>query len=90
MGKKGSLSIRCIDSVENITVLICDNGPGIDSAVFETLFDANITTKKTGKKFGLGLGLSISRDIIHQHGGTIKAYNREAGGACFEVTIPRN
>jgi C4-dicarboxylate-specific signal transduction histidine kinase len=90
MGKKGSLSVKCVDSEEQVTVIICDSGPGIDSTVLETLFDPNVTTKKTGKKFGLGLGLSISRDIVHQHGGTIKAYNRKEGGACFEVVIPRN
>tara|TARA_B110000037_G_scaffold212998_2_gene266567 strand:- start:78522 stop:78683 length:162 start_codon:yes stop_codon:yes gene_type:complete len=48
----------------------------------------NFTTKKTKSNFGLGLGLSISKEIIEKHGGQIRASNRKDGGACFEVLLP--
>jgi len=88
MGKNGSLSINCNNNQKNIWVEIRDSGPGIDEEIIEKIFDSNFSTKKSEVKFGLGLGLSISRDIIHQHGGTISAKNSAKGGAIFTVTLP--
>ncbi|REL38730.1 hypothetical protein DYD21_01905 [Rhodohalobacter sp. SW132] len=88
MGKTGSLDIRCGSSDDVVWVSIRDDGPGIEEEILDKIFEPNFTTKKTGKKFGLGLGLSISKEIVNQHGGTIKAENADEGGARFTVRLP--
>ena len=70
-----------------VTVVVEDNGPGIDEADLPKIFDPFFTTKDVGK--GLGLGLSISYNIIRDFGGSITAENRREGGARFSVTLRR-
>jgi len=92
MGKSGALDIRCgvdeVDGAEQIWVAIKDSGPGISGENIDKIFDPNFSTKKSGAKFGLGLGLSISQDIIKQHGGKITVRNVDDGGAMFTVRLP--
>lgn len=88
MGKNGSFVIHCTSDESQIEVVIRDSGPGIPKEIIDKIFDSNFSTKKSDVKFGLGLGLSISRDIIQQHGGTISAENAPEGGAVFTVTLP--
>ena len=69
---------------ERVAIIrIEDSGPGIPREHLEKVFDPFFTTKPTGS--GTGLGLSVSRQIVEMHGGTIEAGNRDAGGA--RVTI---
>jgi C4-dicarboxylate-specific signal transduction histidine kinase len=63
---------------------IADNGPGIPGARPERIFDSFFTTKPQG----LGVGLSVAREIVAAHGGRIEAANRAGGGAMFRVTLP--
>ncbi|WP_224361235.1 PAS domain-containing sensor histidine kinase [Hyalangium versicolor] len=63
---------------------IKDSGPGIPPAIQERLFQSFFTTKANG----LGMGLSICRNIIEAHGGRIWAENLPSGGACFIFTLP--
>ncbi len=88
MGKQGSLDVRCGSDEEKVWVSIRDSGPGIDEEIINKIFEPNFTTKKTGVKFGLGLGLSISKEIVEQHNGNIRAENPEEGGARFIVELP--
>lgn len=94
MGKRGSLDIRCghneNEDEDRIWVTIRDSGPGIPDENLVKIFEPNFSTKKTGVKFGLGLGLSISKDIIEQHNGSIIAKNNEDRGAGFIVKLPIN
>ena len=69
-------------------VLITDNGGGIPTDMREKIFDPFFTTKPTGE--GTGLGLSMSFDIIKQHGGLL-AFGSEIGVGttfCFELPAP--
>jgi signal transduction histidine kinase len=88
MGKNGSLSIQCNNDQNNLWVEIRDSGPGIKEEIIGNIFDSNFSTKKSEVKFGLGLGLSISKEIVQQHGGTISAKNSTKGGAIFTVILP--
>jgi signal transduction histidine kinase len=63
---------------------VADTGPGIPAAMADRLFTPFTTTKPTGT----GLGLSLSRRILQDHGGSITAANRPEGGAWFTITLP--
>ena len=67
-----------------VTFSIGDDGPGISPEVLEHLFE-RFTKGKDGKH---GIGLALAQAIANEHGGTVNAYNKPNGGACFEVTIP--
>ena len=62
-----------------------DTGHGIEHAAIANIFDPFFTTKAPGK--GLGLGLSISYNIVSDFGGTLSAANHADGGAVFTVTL---
>ena len=73
-----------------------DDGPGIPPENLETVFERFYTSRPKGAAFGgnSGLGLSIARQIVEAHGGTIHAENRtdddgEVTGARFVVALPR-
>ncbi|MFD0915450.1 ATP-binding protein [Pseudahrensia aquimaris] len=72
---------------DEITFTVRDHGPGIPDDVMETLFDPFFTTKPVNE--GLGLGLSISYNIIQDFGGSLKARNHPDGGAEFSITLQR-
>ncbi len=66
-----------------ILLKIIDNGPGMSDT--QIIFEPFHTTKE---KAGIGLGLSIARKIVLQHGGTIEVQSRPGQGATFTVTLP--
>jgi C4-dicarboxylate-specific signal transduction histidine kinase len=68
----------------NVCLTVTDNGAGIASGLLERIFDSFFTTKPQG----LGVGLSVSREIVAAHGGRIEAANRAEGGAVFRITLP--
>jgi two-component system sensor kinase FixL len=67
-----------------VEIVVSDTGPGIAQDVAERLFQPFITTKPSG----LGLGLSICREIVEVHGGRITASANAAGGATFTIALP--
>ena len=71
-------------------VEIKDNGPGIPKESLLKVFDRFYTYRPNDKSFGnnSGLGLSICKQIVKTHGGSIIAGNKENGGAIFTVTFP--
>jgi signal transduction histidine kinase len=67
-----------------VIIKITDNGPGLDAAIRDRLFEPFVTTKENG----LGLGLSICQSIMATHNGQISAAKNPEGGATFTVTLP--
>ena len=67
-------------------VQVADGGPGIPESVRERLFQPFFSTKAAGQ--GLGLGLALSRDVIHEMNGDLRAANGNDGGAVFTITLP--
>jgi signal transduction histidine kinase len=63
-----------------IRIVIEDSGPGIRPEDLGKLFDPYFTTKRQGE--GTGLGLSVTRNIVTLHRGSIDLENRTGGGAC--------
>ncbi len=68
-------------------VSVSDRGPGIPQEIMNQLFDPFFTTKDPGH--GLGLGLSISFNIVEDFGGSLSAKSRDGGGATFTVDLDR-
>ncbi len=84
----GKITIKTWNNKKSIFVKISDNGPGIPVDILDRIFEPNYTTKNQGAKFGLGLGLAISNQVIGKLGGTIEAKNNEVKGATFIISIP--
>lgn len=66
-----------------VRIDICDNGPGIEPELIDTLFLPMVTTRAEGN----GLGLSISQNIMNQHHGLIQCASRP-GATTFSLFIP--
>lgn len=67
-----------------VRVEITDRGVGMDAETRERLFEPFFTTKKRGT----GLGLAIAKQIIEQHGGTIRAESQPEQGTRFIIELP--
>lgn len=64
---------------------VADTGPGIPPDRIARIFDPFFTTKSVGK--GTGLGLTVAKNIIELHGGTIGAQNRAGGGLLVTIAF---
>lgn len=79
------VQIRLQTSEQQIALFVDDNGPGVGIETLPHLFEPFHTTKKNG----LGLGLSISQQILHSMQGTLSVATSPLGGARFTITLPR-
>jgi len=96
----GSVRVTCRRLKSEVEVVIDDDGPGIRPEALEKIFERFYTDRPEDQGFGQnsGLGLSISKQIVEAHGGTIRAENRTAHsvlgmtpkvlGARFVVRLP--
>lgn len=74
-----------VDDRSNEAVLtVDDDGPGIDPAEIDKVFEPFHSTKASGT----GLGLAIARAIVEQHGGAITLENRKEGGLRVSIRLP--
>ena len=80
---RSELRLTCRADKRHVTIRIQDDGDGIAEADLPHIFD-RFYMGKSGKS---GIGLALTKEIIHLHKGTIRAYNGD-GGAVFEITIP--
>ena len=80
---RSELRLTCCADKRHVTIRIQDDGDGIAEADLPHIFE-RFYMGKSGKS---GIGLALTREIIHLHKGTIRAYNGD-GGAVFEITIP--
>ncbi len=74
-------------ATDEVSLRVLDRGEGLDEETLAQLFDPFFTTKSPGK--GLGLGLSISYNIVEDFGGHLRAENRPDGGAVFSIVLQR-
>jgi two-component system sensor histidine kinase KdpD len=71
-----------------VEVSVCDNGPGLPTGREQAIFEKFTRGHEESNVVGVGLGLAITRAIVVAHGGSIRAFNRAQGGACFAFTLP--
>jgi len=74
----------------HVLFAVCDQGKGIPAEQQPTIFERFVQADQTGnrEKGGTGLGLTICRNIVEQHGGKIWVESRLGEGSCFFVTLP--
>ena len=84
MPQGGKLYIKTRSEAGFATVEISDTGVGIDEENLDKVFQPFFTTKKEG----MGLGLTICRNIVDIHNGTIQIRNREKGGVAVILRFP--
>lgn len=90
MGKpNGEINIRILDEVDAIRVEIEDNGKGIAQKDLQNIFDRFYRTdaSRNSGTGGSGIGLSIVKKIIQDHGGYIWATSKEGEGTCIHFVI---
>ncbi len=80
----GSIRVRSLSEGNVIIITISDTGSGITDEDPGVVFEPFFSTKVTG----VGLGLAIVKKIIKDHNGSIRARNREEGGAEFTIRLP--
>jgi hypothetical protein len=84
----GSLTIEACATPagDGVDITLSDTGYGIDPSELPRVFDPFYTTKETG----IGLGLSLTKEILEQHGGSVALGNREDGGTRVRFTFRTN
>ena len=80
---RSELCLTCRVDKHHVTIRIQDDGDGIAEADLPHIFD-RFYMGKSGKS---GIGLALTKEIIHLHKGTIRAYNGDTG-AVFEISFP--
>lgn len=86
--EKGHIIIECRDDKDFYYFKCIDNGIGVDENNIKKIFDPLFTTDKSRKISGLGL--SITKEIIEMHNGSVKAYNNKDKGLTIEFSISKN
>jgi PAS domain S-box-containing protein len=89
LGENDRGGIHMILNQESAQIAILDQGPGVKSEEAKDLFNEFFVGMSGKSKRGIGLGLAITKEIVHAHGGYIEARPSENGGI-FIITIPLN
>lgn len=75
---------------QKLLLSVCDRGPGVPEAERERIFEPFYRLPGHAERAGgVGLGLSLVRQIARVHGGQARCRAREGGGCCFEIALPR-
>ena len=81
----GGVRVEFASDEKTVTVSVSDTGKGIAPAVLPNIFRPFFTTKGNGT----GLGLSLARRIVEDHGGRLEATSELGKGSCFTLTLPK-
>ncbi len=88
--QKGEVKIHLTENAKLIILRVSDTGVGIDKAEIPHIFDRyyQASNQKLSTSGGSGVGLSLSREIIELHGGSIQVESEVGVGSTFEVLLP--
>lgn len=84
MERGGRLTLGVVRNPEGLCIRVEDTGPGIPEAILDRVFQPFFTTKHRGS----GLGLSIVRRIVENHGGRVSIDSQPGRGTAVSVTLP--
>jgi two-component system sensor histidine kinase TctE len=86
-GRGGEITVRIAPDGGDVLVTVTDNGPGIPAADRARVFERFVRATDQGE--GCGLGLSIVRDIVALHGGTVDLQDARPHGLRVAIRLPR-
>lgn len=86
-GRGGEITVQVRADGDHVLLTISDNGPGISEADRARVFERFVRVTDQGE--GCGLGLSIVREILAQHGGTVALRDAKPHGLQVELCLPR-
>ena len=86
----GRIVLRATPDGAEVVLIVEDSGPGIPAEHLPHVFDRfyRVDSARDARSGGSGLGLSIVRAVVEQHGGRVSATNGAMGGARFELRLP--
>jgi two-component system sensor histidine kinase BaeS len=90
VSRGGQVMISLIQAQDRVELILEDSGPGLTmeqiARIFERFYRAEVSRSRAGG--GSGLGLSICKNIVEAHGGTILAEHSDMGGLKLRVSLP--
>ncbi|MBL8079155.1 MAG: cyclic nucleotide-binding domain-containing protein [Anaerolineales bacterium] len=87
----GEVEIRLAEQKDKVLLSVEDHGIGIDPEIRPRIFDRFFHLEKSGDELygGIGIGLSITRQVIHQHKGSLDVESEYGKGSKFTITLPK-
>lgn len=74
---------------QRVQLQVCDRGPGVPEAMLERIFEPFFRLPGHAEQAGgVGLGLSLVKQIAQRHQGTVRCLPRDGGGSCFVLDLP--
>lgn len=85
----GAIDVMLATGTHGIEVRVCDRGPGVPPTLRERIFEPFYRLPGHAETAGgVGLGLSLVKQIAERHGGCVRCEPREGGGSCFVLSLP--
>ena len=88
--KGGSIQLFVLESPEKVEITVKDNGIGINKKAIAKLFKIDTNTSKAGteNEKGSGIGLTLCKELVEKHRGSISVESKEGKGTEFRFTLP--
>ncbi|HEV7912434.1 MAG TPA: HAMP domain-containing sensor histidine kinase, partial [Albitalea sp.] len=84
------VSVTAAREGSQLVLRVCDRGPGVPAALRERIFEPFYRLPGHAEKSGgVGLGLSLVKQIAERHGGQVRCEPRDGGGSCFVLALPQ-
>ena len=85
----GEVSVQLARAARGVEVRVCDRGPGVPETLRERIFEPFYRLPGHAEQAGgVGLGLSLVKQIAERHHGSVRCEAREGGGSCFAIALP--
>jgi two-component system phosphate regulon sensor histidine kinase PhoR len=84
----GAIEVDCHRGRGDLVFTVSDQGPGVEPAEMSRIFESGFRGSAAGATDGSGIGLSLVKSFIEEHGGSIDVRSSAGGGATFTVRLP--